>query len=210
MSDVAYDPLVRPRDLITILLKTHSLTLRSLVLDYNHFYNFREPDFLRDLQEQDTNLADNEFTCPSLHGFESLTCLTVEFEKLGYLSNLPASLETLNLKYCYFPDLNEGYLGNLVRLKETWCPVIESVNVSGLEDTNEGISLVLGHARTLGVPLQVSEDGRFLSFSGAANYLQIQSRVALHLEEADLTDYTEYYEEEERRLQAEHALRNEQ
>jgi hypothetical protein len=34
--------------------------------------------------------------------------------------------------------------------------------------------------------------------------------VALPLEEADLTDYTEYYEEEDRRLQAEHLLRNEE
>jgi hypothetical protein len=210
MSDVAYDPLVKPRDLITILLKTHNLNLKSLVLDYNHFYNFREPDFQRDLQEQNTNLMDNEYTCPSLHGFENLTCLTVEFEKLVYPGNLPASLKTLNLKYCYFPDLDEEYLNKLVRLKETWCPAIESVNVSGLEETNEGISLVLEHARALDVPIQVSEDGRVLSFSGAASYLRIQSRVALPLEEADLTDYTEYYEEEDRRLQAEHLLRNDE
>jgi hypothetical protein len=210
MSDVAYDPLVKPRDLINILLKTHSLTLKSLVLDYNHFYNFREPDFLRELQEQDVNLVDNEFTCPSLHRFENLTSLTIEFEKLVHLSNLPTSLEKLNLKYCYFPDLDEGYLIQLVQLREKYCPVIESVNVSGLEETNQGICLVLDHARALGVPVQVFEDGRVLSFSGAASYLRIQSRVALHLEEADLTDYTEYYEEEERRLQAEHALRNEQ
>jgi hypothetical protein len=82
-------------------------------------------------------------------------------------------------------------------LKETQCPVIDNLSVTGFESTNEGISLVLELARLLDAPVQVTGDGRTLKFSGAASYLRIQSRVALPFEESIYDDDMDSTEEGE-------------
>jgi hypothetical protein len=195
MSDVGYDPLVAPRELVAILLETHGSTLTTLRLDFHHFYSLRDPELQEELEGQ--SLAHCDFTYPSLRDFENLTRMTIEFEKLVKVGDLPASLELLNLDYCHFADLDKEYLNELVRLKETWCPVIKYVTVSGWEKTNEGITTVREHARLLDVPVQVPTDERVLTFLGAANHLQIQSRELLFFDISDYEDNMETDEDEE-------------
>jgi hypothetical protein len=161
-SDTGYEPLIGPQDLLTMLLKVHGSTLKMINLDYQHPYDLHNPE---------------------------LRAESIEFEKLVHVRRLPPSLKSLHLTHCRFADLDEEYLNALLRLKGTWCPLIESVTVTGLESTNEGITMVLEHARSLDAPVQVSEDGRSLSFFGAACYLKIYSREALPYEERTYEDW---------------------
>ncbi|KAF2831237.1 hypothetical protein CC86DRAFT_463177 [Ophiobolus disseminans] len=176
MSDVGSDPLVAPRELAIALLNAHGPTLETLRLDFHHFYRLRDREIREQIEESGGNLEDCDFTYPSFRDCEKLTRMTIELEKLVKLHHLPTALEHLRLEYCHFPDLDQKYLGELIQLKETWCPAIQSVIVSGWEMSNEGITAVREHVRSLEAPVQVSEDGRTLTFLGTANYLQIQSR----------------------------------
>jgi hypothetical protein len=114
MSDVAYDPLIGPRELATMLLATHSSTLTTIRLDYQHSYSFRDPEMRSEVWENGGNLTDNDFTYQSFLGFENLKSLSVEFEKLIKARNLPASLESLELSHCHFMDLDQEYLAELL------------------------------------------------------------------------------------------------
>ncbi|KAF2125382.1 hypothetical protein P153DRAFT_425802 [Dothidotthia symphoricarpi CBS 119687] len=155
MLDVGHEPLVGPQELVEALLKTHSHTLKSLRLDFHHFYDISDPDMLEELEQLGETPEDCWMTYSSMRGFENLTHMTIEFQKLVKVHKLPASLESLNLELCEFADLNKEFLDDLIQLKEKWCPVIESVTVSGLEKTNE--------------------DGRTLTFLGVGYQLRIQS-----------------------------------
>jgi hypothetical protein len=97
--------------------------------------------------------------------------------------------------------LDRAYLQKLLYLKLRRCPLIETVTVTGLEETDEGIAVVLEHARSLDAPLQITADGRILTFSDAASYLQIRSRKALPLEEdtyeSDVDSSSDYWHEED-------------
>jgi hypothetical protein len=188
-SDTGYEPLIGPQDLLTMLLKVHGSTLKMINLDYQHPYDLHNPELRAELLEDGVNITDNDFTYDSFLGFENLLSLSIEFEKLVHVRRLPPSLKSLHLTHCRFADLDEEYLNALLRLKGTWCPLIESVTVTGLESTNEGITMVLEHARSLDAPVQVSEDGRSLSFFGAACYLKIYSREALPYEERTYEDW---------------------
>jgi hypothetical protein len=176
MSDVGYEPLVAPRELATALLRAHGPTLRTVHLDFYHFYRLRDREIREQIEGSGGNLENCDFTFPSFRDCENLTDMTVEFEKIIKFRHLPASLVSLQLEWCYFEDLDIEYLRELIQLKETWCPAIESVIVSGWEKSNEGIVAVREHARLLEAPVHFSEDGRVLTFLGATNYLQIQSR----------------------------------
>jgi hypothetical protein len=195
MSDVGHYPLVAPRELVATLLKTHGPTMTTLHLDFHHFFSLRDPELQEELEGQ--ILADCVYTYPSLRDFGNLTRMTIEFEKLVKVGDLPASLESLNLDYCHFAGLEKEYLSELVHLKETWCPAIECVIVSGWEKTNEGITTVREHARLLNAPVQFPADGRILTFLGAATHLQIQSRELLSFDTSNHDDNIEIDEEEE-------------
>ncbi|KAF2182371.1 hypothetical protein K469DRAFT_636697 [Zopfia rhizophila CBS 207.26] len=199
-SDVGYQPLVAPRDLVTTLLETHGHSLKTLHLDFHHFYGLSDLELREEVEDSGQRLEDCDYTYPSFRGFENLTRMTIEFEKLVKVRDLPASLESLNLYFCHFADLDKEYLSDLIRLKETWCPVIEYVTVSGWEKTNEGITTVREHARSLNAPVQVSADGRTLTFLGAGSHLQIQSHEPLFSDGSDHEDDMEMNEEEEEPL----------
>lgn len=114
----------------------HDRTLKTLRLDFHHFYSFRDEELL---EESDSGqiLEPCFYTYPSCRESESLTRMYIEFEKLAKLRHLPASLVSLEPDHCRFPDLNHDYLNELLRLKETWCTVIESVVIKGWEWTVE-------------------------------------------------------------------------
>jgi hypothetical protein len=183
MLDVGADPLLWPQELLTLLLKIHGSNLKSLRLDYRHMYSLHDPQTRRELLRNGQSLTDNDYAYQSFLGFENLSSLSVEFEKLLNIDTLPSSLRSLDLTHCQFIELDQAYLQKLLQLKARRCPLIETVTVTGLEETDEGIAMVLEHARSLEAPLQITADGRMLTFSGAASYLQIRSRKALLLEE---------------------------
>ncbi|CAN9092719.1 unnamed protein product [Alternaria alternata] len=132
MWDVAYQPLVCPRDMVKALLENHRRILETLHLDFRYYYDLGDPGFQQDLWE--TGVGPDDYICPSFRDFEHLSHLTIEFEKLAKLGDLPVSLKLLKLQRCQFADLDATYLQDLARLKETWCPVIEHVENSGTCD----------------------------------------------------------------------------
>ncbi|KAI1549429.1 hypothetical protein PtrSN002B_001812 [Pyrenophora tritici-repentis] len=127
--DRAHQPVVTPRELVKALLDTHRQNLKSLTLDFHHIYDLSDPN----LQDEIEDLEDCNYTYPSFRGFKSLSHMSIEFEKLNKASHLPASLETLNLRFCRFDDLNTALLSDLVYLKYTWCPIIRVITVTGME-----------------------------------------------------------------------------
>jgi hypothetical protein len=196
MSDVGWDLQIAPKDLVTMLLDTHGSTLTTLRLDFYHVYNLRDPEIRGSLEEGET-LEDFSYVYPSLCSFEKLRELNLEFDKLVNLRDLPATLESLTLEYCCFADLDQEYLNELVQLKDKWCPVIEKVTVNGWEETNEGITKVLEHVRSMDLSVQASEDGRMLNFLGTASYLRMQSSEPLFIVEFEDEDDEEDEEDED-------------
>ena len=172
MWDVAYQPLVCPRDLVKALLENHRRTLETLHLDFRYYYDLGDPIFRQDLWE--TGVGPDDYICPSFRDFEHLSHLTIEFEKLAKLGDLPSSLKLLKLQRCQFADLDATYLQDLARLKEIWCPVIEHVEVSGHEVTDHAFVRIREHAIFLDLPLHVSTDGRHLLFQNVGYHLEIQ------------------------------------
>ena len=172
MWDVAYQPLVCPRDLVKALLENHRRTLETLHLDFRYYYDLGDPIFRQDLLE--TGVGPDDYIYPSFRDFEHLSRLTIEFEKLAKLGDLPLSLKLLKLQRCQFADLDATYLQDLARLKETWCPVIEHVEVSGLEVTDDAFVRIREHAIFLDLPIHVSTNGRHLLFQNVGYHLEIQ------------------------------------
>lgn len=171
MWDVAYEPLVTPRDLVKALIRTHRQGLQTLRLDFHHYYDLSDPELL----EEAETLEDCDYTYPSFQGFESLTHMVIEFEKLVKIRHLPPTLVHLSLQYCRFASLDGEFLGDLVLLKGKWCPAIKSVMVTGREETNEGIAAVQEHARSLDISAHASADGRTLSILGGGYDLLVEN-----------------------------------
>lgn len=171
--DVGYQPLVAPRELVKALLETHRQTLQTLDLDFHHYYDLSDPELLEEIH----NLEDCDYTYPSFRTFDRLSHLTIEFEKLVKVGDLPASLERLDLRFCHFANLDEAYLSDLVRLRDTWCPVIKVVDVSGWDETDDGIAVVREHARSLDLFVRASVDGQVLNILGVGCRLTIRSLV---------------------------------
>jgi hypothetical protein len=171
--DVGYEPLVTPRELVNALLQTHKQNLETLHLDFHHHYNLRDLEIL----EEEESLEDSYYTYSSFRDFKSLSHMKIEFEKLIKLQHLPASLEKLDLQYCHLPELDRAFLSELVHLKEKWCPSIKSVIVSGWEETDQGITAVQDHARSLEIPVYVAADGRVLTIMRGGYHLTIKSVV---------------------------------
>jgi hypothetical protein len=171
--DVAYDPLVAPWDIVTALLKAHDRTLKTLRLDFHYFYSFRDEELLEEL-ESGQNLEPCFYTYPSFRESESLTRMYIEFEKLVKLRHLPASLVSLELDHCHFPELNHDYLNELLRLKGTWCPVIESVVIKGWEWTVQDTQAMQELAWPLDAHIFIGEKETTFSFSNIGYRLQIR------------------------------------
>jgi hypothetical protein len=169
--DIGYKLLVTPRELMNTLLQTHRQNLHTLHLEFYHHYNLSDPE----LREEIERLEDCDYTYPSFRDFDCLTHMAIEFEKLIKIQDLPASLEQLDLYYCYFVDLDKAFLLDMFQLKSTWCPEIKSVILSGFENTNEGISLVREHARSLDISFSVTIDRQVLTILGGGYRLTIKS-----------------------------------
>jgi len=189
MSDVWYLPVIAPRDMVTALLASHTRTLKILHLDFHNYYNLASRRFRRELGGDGVDFSESDYTYPSFRSFEHLAHMTIEFEKLNRVSDLPESLESINLQFCRFAELGKDALSDLVRMKK-WCPVIENVIVSGEEKTDEGITMVLEHARALDppTPFQATANGRVLTFLGIGRHLQLQSRDPMFSDESDESD----------------------
>jgi hypothetical protein len=170
-EDVALQPLVGPHELVTALRETHKQTLETLHLDFRHYYDLSEGNFLVDIEE--TGDAPENYVYPSFREFESLSHMTIEFEKLVKLEHLPASLKRLELQNCHTEDLSRSYLRDLVRLKEMRCPLIEQVRVTGTEYSAEGVGRVREYAEELEIPVHASADGRHLVFQSVGYGLEI-------------------------------------
>jgi hypothetical protein len=173
--DVAYQPMVAPRDLANALIETHRHVLKVLNLDFHHFYDLGDPDLQEEIEELGVSLEDCEFHYPSFRNFECLSHMAIEFEKLVKVSDLPATLKSLVLNWCRFPELDREFLGEMSQVKEKWCPVIESITVSGWERINEGITAVCEHARSLDLRVHVFSDERLLKILGVGYHLQVLS-----------------------------------
>lgn len=209
--DVGYDAQVAPRELATVLLELHGLTLRTLFLDFHHFYSLRDPEIFNEVGDEED---DDDYTYPSFRDCENLEYITIEFEKLVKFCHLPASLKSLHLDWCYFSDIDMDYVRELIKLKETWCPAIESVLVSGWDKNHEGIAAVRDHARLLEAPAHLSEDGCTLQFFGEASFLRMQSLNSEGFEAWEWGGYADEEEEEnaaneEERIEAERRNREE-
>ena len=175
ISEVGYEPLVTPRDLVRALLATHRNTLKTLRLDFHHYYELGDPELREELVETGESVEDCYFTYPPMRDFECLSHLTIEFEKLVRVRDLPETLISLELQFCRFAELDMGCLRKLRTLKGNWCPLIESVVVSGWEKGNEGISQLQDSTQDSGLPVFVSADGRTLTLMGADCQVQVIS-----------------------------------
>ena len=105
--------------------------------------------------------------------------MTIEFDKLVKVANLPASLEWLELRFCQFADLDTAFLANLVQMKDKWCPAIEVVTVNGWESGNVGITGVQECARSLDLSMSVSVDGHVLQILNLGFCLKIERLAPL-------------------------------
>jgi len=181
-EEIDFDPLVAPRELVAFLLEAHGSTLESIRLDFHHFYSLRDLEIIEEIEESGQNMETCDYTYMSFRESETLKHIHIEFEKLVVLRHLPASLVSLILDHCHFPDLDHDYLNQLLRLKEAWCPAIESVTVRGWEWTMEDTDAMLEYAWPLKAHIVVGEKETTFSFSNIGYQLQIQFRRAFHSE----------------------------
>ncbi|KAI4604691.1 hypothetical protein J4E80_010957 [Alternaria sp. BMP 0032] len=127
---IGSEPLVSPRDLGIALLEKQKATLKTLELHYNICYDTRSAEFQEDMEQHGEDSY--HYVYPSFRDFEVLSHITIQFEKLTNLSHLPESLKCLKLQDCYYDtDLSEDCLRGMLKLKDTWCPLIEQLCLQG-------------------------------------------------------------------------------
>lgn len=182
-EDVGWYPLVTPRALVTSLLKTHSHILETLHLNFHPNYSLRDPEAQEELEEEGIRPEDSDYVYPSLRGFENLTRLTIELDKLFNFRDLPVSLKSLHLDFCYFADLGEAYFCNLTALKQTWCPAIESVVLTGYDQIAVAIPKEYDHER-----LEISADAATLALLGCGFHLQLEYRRPYYPHDIDFAE----------------------
>ncbi|KAI4701160.1 hypothetical protein J4E89_010736 [Alternaria sp. Ai002NY15] len=149
--DIGSQPLVTPRDLGIALLEKHKATLKTLELHFNNYYDMRSAEFQQDmvLYGQDSY----HYVYPSFRDFEMLSHMTIQFEKLTNLGHLPESLKHLKLQNCYFDtDLSEDCLRGMLKLKDTWCPLIKQLSFQGF-NVSEAMDMIREVARSLDLPI---------------------------------------------------------
>ena len=160
------------------MLERHSHTLERLRLDYYPFYDDRNPQYMHQWLRIVAISGGLQGFCyyPSFRDFEKLTHLAIEFNRIDDFSScFPASLESLTITRCDFNNLaNLGVLQDLLQLKNDACPVIDSITVSGYEETNEGLLDARERASSLGMLVQLSTDGHTLIILGVGFNMQIQ------------------------------------
>ena len=151
--DIGSQPLVTPRDLGIALLEKQKATLKTLELHFNSYYHMRSVEFQEDMQLYGRDSY--HYVYPSFRDFEMLSHMTIQFEKLTNLCHFPASLKYLKLQDCYYnTDLSEDCLRGMLKLKDTWCPLIEQLSLQGF-NISEVMDMMREVARSL--DLQMSE-----------------------------------------------------
>ncbi|KAI4948296.1 hypothetical protein J4E91_006291 [Alternaria rosae] len=158
----ASQPLVSPQDLGMALLEKHKATLKTLELHFNCYYDMRDEEFQQDMEEHGEDSF--HYVYPSFRDFEMLSHITIQFEKLTDLCHLPESLEYLKLQDCDFDaDLSEDCLRGMLKLKDTWCPLIEQLSLQGF-NVSEAIDMIREVARSLDLRTSESLGKGLLSF----------------------------------------------
>lgn len=161
-EDIASQPLVSPQDLGMALLEKHKATLKTLELHFKCYYNMRDEVFQQNMEEHSEDSF--HYVYPSFRDFEMLSYITIQFEKLTNLCHLPESLECLKLQDCYFDvDLSEDCLRGMLKLKDTWCPLIEQLSLQGF-NVSEAIDMIREVARSLDLRISESFGKGLLSF----------------------------------------------
>ena len=104
------------------------------------------------------------YVYPSFRDFEMLSHITIQFDKLTNLSHLPESLKCLKLQDCYFnTELSEDCLRGMLKLKDTWCPLIEELSLQGY-NLLDAIDMIREVARSLDLRIFESHDKGLVSF----------------------------------------------
>jgi hypothetical protein len=178
-EDIGYHSQASPEEFGLALLKSHSKTLKHLHLDFFHCYNLRDP-WLHLETRLYRPLSIYTYP-PSFRAFEVLTHLTIEFEKLVQLCHLPPSLEALTLTSCYYKEVDKEYLSGLLHLRDSWCPMIETVVLHGkqtrLRDHNKSGDVEWIRECARGIDASVyaidEEEGWALGFTGVESYVRI-------------------------------------
>jgi len=161
-DDIASQPLVSPRDLGMALLEKHKATLKTLELRFNSYYDIGDTEFQQDMEEHGEDSF--HYVYPSFHDFEMLSHITIQFQKLTKLCHLPESLEVLKLQDCAFDiDLSEDCLRGILKLKATWCPLIEQLSLQGFH-VSEAIDMIREVARSMDLRIFESLGKGLVSF----------------------------------------------
>jgi len=160
--DIGSQPLVTPRDLGIALLEKQKATLKTLELHFNSYYDMRSAEFQEDMALY--GRSSYHYVYPSFREFEMLSHITIQFEKLTNLSHLPESLKCLKLQDCYFnTELSEDCLRGMLKLKDTWCPLIEQLSLQGY-NLLDAIDMIREVARSLDLRIFESHDKGLVSF----------------------------------------------
>lgn len=168
-ADVGLYSQFTPEDVVNTLQSLHGKTLEALHLDFHPYYRVTHRDVARNI----TGRISYKFY-PPLWDFKQLKSLKIEYNRSRQFTNLPITLEGLELGRCFFPDLTAQSLMQLMHLKEASCPRIEQVIVWSRENEEEGIERVRELARSAGG--QFSEaSGRTVTFTGLGYCLQFES-----------------------------------
>jgi len=160
--DIGSQPLVSPRDLGIALLEKQKATLKTLELHFNSYYDLRGAWFQEDIELHGEDSL--HYVYPSFRDFEMLSHITIQFEKLTNLCHLPESLRYLKLQDCYFDtELSEDCLRGMLKLKDTWCPLIEQLSLQG-HHVLDAIDMIEEIARSLDLRIFESLDKGLVSF----------------------------------------------
>ncbi|KAI4905959.1 hypothetical protein J4E90_011034 [Alternaria incomplexa] len=125
----------------------------TVELHFNSYYDMRSAEFQEDMELYGKDSY--HYVYPSFRDFEVLSHITIQFEKLTNLCHLPASLKYLKLQGCHFDEnLNEDCLRGMLKLKDTWCPLIEQLHLQGF-NVSEAIGMIREVAKSL--DLRMSE-----------------------------------------------------
>ncbi|KAI4909772.1 uncharacterized protein J4E92_010543 [Alternaria infectoria] len=127
-------------------------------LETFHFAEFQE-----DMEQHGEDSF--HYVYPSFRDFEMLSHITMQFGKLTKLCHLPESLKCLKLQDCHFDvDLSEDCLRGMLKLKDTWCPLIEHLSLQGF-NVSEAIDMIREVARSVDLRIFESLGKGLVSFS---------------------------------------------
>ncbi|CAI6336699.1 unnamed protein product [Periconia digitata] len=176
MIDIGHLICVTPRDFVKVISQTHCETLRTLTVSFFPLMRVTTGSIeqLADDEDGEHELENSYLTYPPFHDFKCLTSLTIEYDRLNKLEDLPSSLEFLNLEVCRFGNISRSRLTGLIDLSTSICPAIQSVKVSGPNWQTHKLELIVELAMLLETPTRFYTDGdyRRLYFTGTASHLK--------------------------------------